>query len=118
VGRARAALEALVPPGAVVITTPALGRPAENVTHYTHAAAYYEGEVIMPGTTLAAAVRSLLESGRRAYLLLPADDRTPLPPDRLTEVARRGGTDLYDWFVDPAHTPEAALFEVTKTPDG
>ena len=118
VGRARASLEALVPAGAVVITSPALGRPAENVTHYTHAAAYYEGEVTMSGTTLAAATRTLLESGRRVYLLLPADGRAPLASDRLTEVARLGGTDLYDWFVDPAHTPEAVLFEVTGVPGG
>ena len=118
VGRARAAIEALVPAGAVVITTPALGRPAENLTHYTHAASYYEGDVTMSGATLAAATRSLLSSGRRVYLLVPAGGEAPLPLDRLTEVARRSGPDLYDWFVDPAHTPGAVLFEVTGAPGG
>jgi hypothetical protein len=118
VTRARESIEALVPAGAVVITTPALGRPAENITHYTHAAAYYEGELAGLGTTLAAAARRLLAAGRRVYLLLPAAGPVPLPAPSLTEVARRSGTELYDWFVDPAHTTEAVLLEVTRAPDG
>jgi hypothetical protein len=45
------------------------------------------------------------------FLLLPASMPAPLP-EAVREVARRGGTDLYDWFVDPAHAPEAVLFEM------
>lgn len=118
VARARESIEALVPAGAVLITTPALGRPAENITRYTHAAAYYEGELAGLGTTLATATRRLLGAGRRVYLLVPAAGPVPLPAASLTEVARRSGTDLYDWFVDPAHTTGAVLLEVTRAPDG
>jgi hypothetical protein len=118
VTRARQAIEALVPADAVVITTPALGRPAENITHYTYAPAYYEGELAGLGTTLAAATRNLQSTGRRVYLLLPATGPVPLPAAELTEVARRRGTELYDWFVDPAHTAEAMLLEVTRAPKG
>src|SRR5262249_28527226 len=55
--RARNAAEAVVPPGAIVITTPALGRPAENITHYTHAEAHYAGEFALLGTDPAEAAR-------------------------------------------------------------
>src|SRR5262249_21753198 len=55
--RARNAVESVVPPGAIVITTPALGRPAENITHYTHAEAHYAGEFALLGTDPAEAAR-------------------------------------------------------------
>ena len=116
VARARAAVEALVPAGALVITTPALGRPAENITRYTHADAHYEGELEMLGTTPAAVSRRALAAGRRVFLLLPDSTRPPLPADVLAEVARRRGPDLYDWFADPAHAAEAVLFEVVRPP--
>jgi hypothetical protein len=118
VERARTTMEILVPAGSVVVTTPALGRPAENITHYTHATAYYDGEPAALGTTLPAAARAILSTGRRVYLLVPAVGPVPLPAGWLTEVARRSGPDLYDWFVDPSHTDGAVLLEVTRAPGG
>jgi len=49
---------------------------------------------------------------------VPAAGPVPVPASSLTEVARRSGTELYDWFVDPAHTTGAVLLEVTRAPDG
>lgn len=114
VARARAALEALVPAGALVLTTPALGRPAENITRYTHADAHYEGELEILRTTPAEVTRRTRATGRRVFLLLPSRMPASLPGDALREVARRRGADLYDWFVDPDHADEAVLFEVVR----
>ncbi len=116
VERARATVEALIPAHALVITTPALGRPAENITRYTHADAHYEGELEILRSTPAAAARRALAAGRRVFLLVPSVTPVPLPRDTLAEVARRRGADLYDWFVDPGHAAEAILFEVVRPP--
>ena len=118
VARARKAIEALVPSDALVITTPALGRPAENITRYTHADAHYEGELTILGTTPADVARRARGAGRRVFLLMPDSMPPPLPRDALAEVARRRGADLYDWFADPGHAAEAVLFEVVRAPDG
>jgi hypothetical protein len=118
VKRARAAIEALVPENALIITTPALGRPGENITRYTHADAHYEGEMKMMGTTPAAVARRALAAGRRVFLLLPVPMASPLPADVLSEVARRRGEELYDWFADPGRAAEAVLFEVVRSPGG
>src|SRR5262245_15710891 len=72
VAQARAAIEALVPAGALVVTTPALGRPAENITRYTHAEAHYDGELQILRTTPIGAILRALHAGRRVFLLLPA----------------------------------------------
>jgi hypothetical protein len=117
IARARAAIEALVPAGGLVITTPALGRPAENVTRYTHADAHYDGELAILGSTPAAVVRRALASGRRVFLLLPDSTAPPLPRDVVAEVARHRGEELYDWFADPGHAAEAVLFEVVRSPE-
>ena len=103
----------MLPPGALVFTTPALGRPAENITYYTHAEAHYDGETALLNSSNLEAARRWQASGRRVFLLRPGD--TPRLPG-LTEVARRSGPQLYDWFVDPSRTPEAVLFEVGTLP--
>jgi hypothetical protein len=113
VARARATLESVLPPGALVFTTPALGRPAENITYYTHAEALYDGETALLNTSNQEAARRWQASGRRVFLLEPGD--TPRLPG-LTEVARRSGPQLYDWFVDPSHTTDAVLLEVETLP--
>jgi hypothetical protein len=113
VARARDTLESVLPPGALVFTTPALGRPAENITYYTHAEAHYDGEFKLLNSDNAAATRAWQEAGQRVFLLLPGD--TPRAPG-LTEVARRSGPELYDWFVDPSHTADAVLLEVGPLP--
>ena len=113
VARARDTLESVLPPGALVFTTPALGRPAENITYYAHAEAHYDGETALLNSSNLEAARRWQASGRRVFLLRPGD--TPRLPG-LTEVARRSGPQLYDWFVDPSRTPEAVLFEVGTLP--
>ncbi len=118
VARARASIEAVVPPGALVVTTPGLGRPAENITRYTHADAHYEGELQILRTRPAEVVRRALQAGRRVFFLLPAWAPPPLPPGEVVEVARRSGPALYDWFVDPGHAAEAVLLEVVRPADG
>lgn len=115
---ARSVLEAALPPGALVLTTPALGRPAENITHYTHAVAHYDGELAILRTTPAAVTRRALAAGRRVFLLLPSWMPPPLPAALLREVSRRRGDELFAWFVDPGHTADAVLFEVARPPDG
>jgi hypothetical protein len=116
VERARRAIEAVIPPGALVITTPALGRPAENITRYTHADADYEGELEILRSSPAAVAARARAAGRRVFVLLPSTMPRPLPEGSLVEVARRRGRDLYDWFVDPAHASEAVLLEVVRLP--
>jgi len=119
--RARAVLGAMIPPGSLVIASEALGRPAENITHYVGAQAIYPGEIdLWHEKRSAVAMRFLLE-GRRVFFLLRADDRDTiatargLDPARI--VARARGAELYDWFVDPASAPfGAVLYEVEPTP--
>ena len=74
VARARGIDRGAGPRRSLVITTPALGRPAENITRYTHAAAYYEGELAGLGTTLATATRAPAR-GRPACVSSPARRR-------------------------------------------
>jgi len=111
--RARKAVESVVPPGAIVIATPALGRPAENITHYTHAEAYYSEEFAMLGSDSADAARRWLATGRRVFVLLPGKSiRNPA----FIEVGHRSGAELRDWFVDPGHTTDAVLLELKPPP--
>jgi hypothetical protein len=116
VARARRAIEAVVPPGSLVLTTPALGRPAENITRYTRADANYDGELKILRSSPSAVAARARAAGRRVFVLLPSTMPPPFPETSLVEVARRRGADLYDWFVDPAHAPEAVLFEVVRLP--
>ncbi len=111
--RARDAVESLVPAGALVITTPALGRPAENITHYTHAEAHYDGEFSQLGSDPAEAARRWLATGRRVFVLLPGKG-VQLP--NVVEVGRLSGAELRDWFVDPGHTADAVLVELRPPP--
>jgi len=121
VARARAAVESLVPAGSIVLTSPALGRPAENITHYTHADAHYVGELkpLFSSADLALARCGL--SGRRLFVLLGAAEPLPFKFPRhwwsASEVARQQGDGLRDWFVDPRRVPEGAvLYEATMSP--
>lgn len=119
--RARGALEALVPPRAIVLTTPALGRPAENITYYTHADANYLGEAERLGSDANMVGFRAEQSGRRFFLLLPGADPLPFtwPASWWTarEVARREGDALRDWFVDPKRAASGAvLYEATVRP--
>lgn len=118
VARARATIEALVPPGALVLTSPAIGRPAENWTHYTHAEAHYPGELdrLFSDANLVALRRTL--AGRPLYLLLGAGERDPFTVPRawitMHEVARRDGQAQRDWFVDPQRAPAGVVLYEAK----
>jgi len=121
IARARAVLGALIPPGSLVITSEALGRPAENIAHYVGAETFYPGELSLLGVQRAGVVVRHLVSGRRAFFLLRSDDREimhetkPLDPARL--IARAQGRELYDWFVDPQGAPfGAVLYEIEPSP--
>ncbi|HEV7733215.1 MAG TPA: hypothetical protein VGR62_13680 [Candidatus Binatia bacterium] len=112
VDRARAAIEALVPSGSLVLTTPSLGRPGENITHYTHADASYLGETSAMGSSPAIAAQTVLGTGDQVFLLLGTLDPLPFVAD-IREVARRDGPSLHDWFADPTRAPlGAVLYEV------
>jgi hypothetical protein len=112
VARARSAIEALVPSGSLVLTTPALGRPGENISHYTHADAAYLGETTAMRSSPARAGRTVLGTGDNVFLLLAPTDPLPFAGD-IHVVARRDGATLYDWFGDPSRSPlGAVLYEV------
>lgn len=71
VERARRAIEALIEPGAVVITTTDVGRPAENIDYYTHAHAVYLQDLQRWGWHPGGACLAFLVKGRGVYFLLP-----------------------------------------------
>jgi hypothetical protein len=114
---ARANLGALVPPGSLVITSESMGRPAENISHYVGAYAFYAGELPLLYADRGSVVHRYLIDGRQAFFLLRSDDRDMLretkrlDPTRI--VARAQGAELYDWFIDPERAPfGAVLYEV------
>ena len=117
IARARDVLGAMIPPASLVITSEALGRPAENIAHYVGADAFYAGEFPLLVVDRAGVVMRYLLEGRRAFFLLRADDRQTLPATRGIDparvIARAQGRALYDWFVDPQAAPfGAVLYEV------
>jgi hypothetical protein len=119
--RARQVLGAIVPPGSLVVTSEALGRPAENVGHYLGVHAYYPGEFSLLNVNHRGVVSRHLLAGKRVFYMLRADDRDtlraaqPMDPHRL--VAKAQGKQLHDWFVDPAGAPfGVALYEIEPTP--
>jgi hypothetical protein len=118
VERARSVFGALVPPGSLVITNSALGRPAENITHYTGARSVYGSELDLLGTLPTAAVIQHRLVGRRVFYLLDERDRQSLALLRsdtvkVRLVERRQGPELLEWFVNPLEaTTGAALYEV------
>ncbi|MCW5891262.1 MAG: hypothetical protein KIT14_12015 [bacterium] len=117
VTRARTAIETLVPAGALVLTTPALGRPAENITHYTHAEAHYFGELQALGSTGRRTAEAYLAQGRRVFVLWPSGGRRPPLGGRRVVRSWHGGRALLDWFVDPRRAPDGAdLIEVLGFP--
>ena len=69
--RARAVVGERIPAGAVVISTEDIGRPAENIGHYTAAHALYLTDLARWHLSVAAAADRLLAGGLQPYLLLP-----------------------------------------------
>lgn len=69
--RARATVDERLDPGAVVISTEDIGRPAENLEHYTDAHALYLTDLARWRLPVARAARLLLAKRLTPYLLLP-----------------------------------------------
>ena len=69
--RARAVVGERVPADAVVISTEDIGRPAENIGHYTAADALYLTDLARWHLSVAKAANLLLDAGLQPYLLLP-----------------------------------------------
>jgi hypothetical protein len=72
VEQARRTIESIIEPGAIVITTTDVGRPAENIDYYTHAYALYLEDLERWQWNIARACGKFLADGRELYLLLPA----------------------------------------------
>jgi hypothetical protein len=118
VARARAAIESVVPPGSLVLAAAGLGRPAENWTHYTHADSLYIAELGRLISDANYVTWKCSTTNRPLFFLLAATDPSPLtmPPSwaTMTEVARREGEALRDWFVDPQHAPAGVVLYSAK----
>ena len=122
VARARATLGALVPPDGVVITSEALGRPAENVAHYLGVPAFYASELPLLRTDQQRAALLLAMAGRRPFFLVAEEQAASLAPLRasagLRVVARRRGDAVLDWFVDPRRGGGGVvLYELVLSPE-
>jgi hypothetical protein len=109
IAQATRTIDATLPSGALVLVTSGIGRPAENITHYTHAEALYLAELfrMMSDPTLVA-WRCTLQP-RPFYLLLRPEEPMPFrgPPEwqHVTPIARIEGDGLLDWFIDPSKAP-------------
>src|SRR5262249_34033289 len=68
---ARATVGGRVPAGAVAISTEDVGRPAENIEHYTAVHALYLTDLTRWHLSVASAARLFLDAGMPPYLLLP-----------------------------------------------
>lgn len=122
VERARAEVSKWIPPGSLVVTSTALGRPVENLRLYSDVEAFYLEEFGLLGVNADIATASFALEGRRTFYLLDARDRASLR--RMGEKAdvrlieRRRGPGLLEWYVDPRRVPAgAALYEVSLPPE-
>lgn len=121
VERARAAVAAVMPAGSLVVTTTGLGRPAENLRHYSDLEAFYTEELSLLRVNGDKAMVQFALEGRRTFYLLDARDRTSL--DRVREkvdvrvVERRDGPALLDWYVDPRRAPAGAVLYELVLPE-
>lgn len=111
VERARVAVTAAIPPGALLLTSPALGRPAENIAHYAGRDATYLGELPRLGADAAQVAARAERDGRPLFLLLGATEAIPDvgKPRQLRQIAHLAGTELRTWFVDVGRAPAGAV---------
>jgi len=118
VERAREVVREMMPAGSLVVTTTTLGRPAENLRHYSDVEAFYAEELPLLRINADVAMVYFALDGRRVFYLLDARDRERLSRvSRGAEVRRvehRQGADLLEWYVDPRRAPAGAvLYELT-----
>ena len=118
VERARATIEAVVPAGALVLVGDGLGRPSENIAHYTHAESQYASELALLRTHPARSALGYALEGRSVFALVGDPDGSLVDAlgavGTLRMVEHRAGPSLLSWFVDPAAAPRGAtLYEVS-----
>lgn len=112
IARSRRSVERWVPPGSVVITSPALGRPAENISHYTRARAVYDAELAMLPVNPAHPPLFHTMRGRRVFYLLPPGQEPRLAglDALMPRVVRRiSRADALDWFLNPRNARAGAV---------
>ncbi|MDG2308492.1 MAG: hypothetical protein P8R42_28265 [Candidatus Binatia bacterium] len=121
VARAKGAVEAVMPAGSIVITSPALGRPAENITHYTGVRAVYATELAMFGVHPGHAPLFHKLRGRRVFFLLPprvTSAVAAMPPTLRTKVVRRIPPNAgLDWFLNPRKARGGAVLHEVEFAD-
>lgn len=122
VQRAREVVEQAIPAGSLVVTSTSLGRPAENLRHYSGIEAFYTEELglVQVNADTAAALFAL--QGRRTFYLFDARDSASLRKmtryAKVRVVEKRVGPELLEWYVDPRRAPAGAvLYEVTLPPE-
>ena len=90
VDRARATWAAASEPPAVVITSEDIGRPAENIEHYTRIPALYLTDLERWRLSLVDVTRRLIERGMHPYLVIGQDARSLCDARRApADVSRR-----------------------------
>lgn len=105
--RARATLARAVEPGALIITTEDVGRPADNIDYYSGVAqAVYQTDLLRWRLPIWEVAVLAARIGMTPYLLLPVDQ--PLRDETLANLRRVFGVELVsdvppeqaiDWFV-------------------
>jgi len=119
---ARAVFARKVQPGAVVITTEDVGRPAENIEYYSGVAhALYLTDLERWGLTVGDAAELLARGGMRPYLLLPKAH--PGLDPLLAALGRRFAVELaadiparraVDYFVAAQFLPEGIHMQLHR----
>jgi len=105
VERARHTIESIIGPGAIVLTTDDIGRPAENIDYYTHAHALYLEDLERWRLKIRRACVTFLAARHDVYLLLPSlsqsgrDAIEQLPPLEVTHVVHVEARDAPSYFV-------------------
>jgi hypothetical protein len=118
--QAQALVAQYIPPGSLVLVSPRLGRPAENLRVYSGVEAFYPAEFSLFDITAEDAVVLAVARGRRVFRLV--DARTRVAPDSMPNIAhvervlllpRERALELY---ADPRRAPRGvALYEVVAT---
>lgn len=115
--RSASVVEQHVPPGSILVTTPTLGRPAENISHYTDVRAVYSTELtMMPIAASHPATYHKLRGRQVFYLVAPGQGAilAGLGPNlEPREVRRIASHEALDWFLNPRQARSGAiLYEV------
>lgn len=94
-----------IPPGSLVLASPSLGRPAENLRIYSDVEAFYPAEFSLFDATPEQAILMALAHGRRVFRLVDARHR--IPRDLMSGVAE---------VVPVVRVPQGRALEVYADP--